>query len=159
MDVSVDYRDLFSAFNTHKVKYLVVGAYAVGYYAEPRFTKDLDVWVSADEANAARVYRALRTFGAPLTALRPHHFTNARMVYQIGVAPIRVDVLMGLPSVNFAAAWRRRRRSTYAGVPIYMISRIDLIRSKRRAGRAQDRLDLEMLSATPRRVQRRKAVR
>lgn len=152
-DISSDYSDLFSVFNKHKVKYLVVGAYAVVYYTEPRFTKDLDIWVKTNSKNAEKVYNALQDFGAPLTGLRPSDFLNEKMVYQIGVAPVRVDVMMGMSGVRFDDAWKRRTRSTYAGAPINLISLPDLIRSKRRAGRPQDRLDLEKLVARMKRAQ------
>ncbi len=152
-DISSDYRDLFSVFNKHKVKYLVVGAYAVVYYTEPRFTKDLDIWVKTDSTNAENVYNALQDFGAPLVGLRPSDFLNEKMVYQIGVAPVRVDVMMGMSGVWFDDAWKRRTRSTYAGVPINLIGLADLVRSKRRAGRPQDRLDLDKLVARMKRTQ------
>ena len=147
MDISLDYRDLFRILNRHKVKYLVVGAYAVVYYTEPRFTKALDIWVKADIGNAEKLYKALKRFGAPLRDIYPEDLTNERMVYQIGVAPIRVDIIMGLPGISFDSAWKNRVRSKYEEARINIIGIKDLIKSKKKAGRPQDRLDLNRLTA------------
>ncbi|MBU0759559.1 MAG: hypothetical protein KKC66_05415 [Candidatus Omnitrophica bacterium] len=150
MDISLDYRDLFRILNRHKVKYLIVGAYAVVYYTEPRFTKDLDLWVKADIKNAEKLYKALKQFGAPLRDIRLKDFTNERMVYQIGIAPIRVDIIMGLPGISFDLAWKNRVRSKYEDTQINIIGIKDLIKSKKKANRPHDRLDLNRLTAKKR---------
>jgi len=111
MRVSSDYRDLFKILNRYRVKYLVVGAYAVAYYTEPRFTKDLDIWVKPDMKNAQRVYQALKKFGAPLKNISVQDFTNKKLIYQIGVAPVRVDIIMGIPGINFDRAWLNREKN------------------------------------------------
>ena len=82
MGISHDYKDLFKTLNKHKVKYLIVGAYAVTFYTEPRFTKDLDIWVSNDIINARRLYPALASFGAPLKGISVKDFTNKKTIYQ-----------------------------------------------------------------------------
>ncbi len=146
MDISSDYRDLFKILNTHRVRYLVVGAYAVIYYTEPRYTKDIDIWVKADKRNANRVYSALKKFGAPLQEVTPEDFTNKNMVYQVGVEPVRVDVIMGLSGITFASAWKARVRSKYGGVAINIIGRKELIKIKKKSDRPQDRIDLNSLS-------------
>ena len=96
MDISYDYKDLFRLLNKRKVRYIVAGAYAVIYYTEPRFTKDLDIWVEPVMQNAQRLYEALKEFGAPLIDMHPKDFTDENKIYQIGIAPIRVDIMMGL---------------------------------------------------------------
>ncbi len=146
MDISCDYRDLLSALNKHRAKYLVTGAYAVTFYTEPRFTKDLDIWVKADPGNAKRLQEALLEFGAPLKNISKEDFCDKKIIYQIGVAPIRIDIMMGIPGLEFDRAWKNRKRTTYAGVPINILGIRDLIRSKRKAGREQDILDLKKLS-------------
>ena len=156
MELSPDYADLFSVFNKHNVKYLVVGAYAVVYYAEPRYTKDLDVFVSTDPANAQRVYDALREYGAPLRGMTVEDFMNENHVYQVGVAPVRVDVMMGLPHVRFAQAWRRRKRTHYGDIPVYMVNPTDLIHSKQGTGRPKDQFDLDALRVMQQRRTRRR---
>ncbi len=145
MDISPDYKDLFKTLNKHKVKYLVVGAYAVVYYTEPRFTKDLDVFVKANSKNADKLYAALKEFGAPLKNVSVEDFCNKNIVYQIGVAPVRIDIIVGLSAMKFDSAWKNRIRSKYGNVPINIIGIKDLIKLKKKTNRLQDRLDLEKL--------------
>ncbi|OPZ25879.1 MAG: hypothetical protein BWZ02_02260 [Lentisphaerae bacterium ADurb.BinA184] len=153
MPANPDYSDLFSIFNAERVEYLVAGAHAVIFYAEPRYTKDLDVWVNPTPENARRVWRALARFGAPLSGVTEADFTDGTLVYQIGVEPNRIDILMGLEPLRFESAWAARTTTAYDGVPIGVLSRDDLIRCKRAAGRPQDLLDIQRLElddgATP----------
>lgn len=88
-----DFKDLLAAFNAENVKYLVIGGYAVIKHTEPRYTKDLDLWVSIKDDNPERVYRALKRFGAPLTNLSPEDFSRKEFLYTMGMAPRRVDIL------------------------------------------------------------------
>jgi hypothetical protein len=133
-------------FNANRVKYLVIGGYAVIRYTEPRYTKDLDLWVSADAENARSVYAALKEFGAPLTGLTEQDFAEEGYFYQMGVPPLRVDVLMGIPGVVFSDAWERREETDFGGLRIPFISRRDLIAAKRASGRPQDLLDAQSLT-------------
>jgi hypothetical protein len=91
MNVNSDLRDLFKTLNACHVRYIVVGAHAVVYYTEPRYTKDLDLWVDASPENAARLFKALAVFGAPLHGITEQDLTNTELVYQVGVEPNRVD--------------------------------------------------------------------
>jgi len=145
VDISLDYKDLFRILNKHKVKYLVVGAYAVIYYTVPRFTKDLDIWVKTDLENANRIYKALQDFGAPLHNILPDDFAGKNLIYQIGVAPVRIDIIVGLNGVSFDTAWKNRVKSSYDNVSINIIGKKELIKLKKKSGRKQDQLDLENL--------------
>jgi hypothetical protein len=140
-----DFRDLFRIFNEYSVKYLVVGAYAVIYYAEPRYTKDLDIWVEPSVENARRVWKALAAFGAPLDEVTLEDFCNPELVYQIGVAPNRIDIMMDIPGVEFSPAWERRVQSSYGGESINILDIGDLIQAKKAMDREQDRLDVKSL--------------
>ena len=100
MFVNSDFTDLLRLFNDNSVKYLVIGGYAIIQYAEPRFTKDLDLWISTDTTNAAAVYKALKSFGAPLAGMTEADFAEDGYFYQMGVPPIRVDLMMGIPGGN-----------------------------------------------------------
>ena len=100
MFVNSDFTDLLRLFNDNSVKYLVIGGYAIIQYAEPRFTKDLDLWISTDTTNAAAVYKALKSFGAPLAGMTEADFAEDGYFYQMGVPPIRVDLMMGIPGRN-----------------------------------------------------------
>ncbi len=147
MPANPDFRDLFSILNEEGVEYLVAGAHAVIFHAEPRYTKDLDVWIRPSETNAARVYQALQRFGAPLSDIRPEDFTKPDLVYQVGVAPNRIDILMGVAGVDFASAWADRVESSYGGVPIHIMGKQSLIRTKKATGRPQDLLDVDRLES------------
>ncbi|MCE7858988.1 MAG: hypothetical protein DYG86_04275 [Chloroflexi bacterium CFX2] len=146
MFVNSDFSDLLQIFNEHGVKYLVVGGYAVVQYAEPRYTKDLDVLIATDKKNAEAVYSALREFGAPLAELTSKDFAEDGFFFQMGVPPIRVDVIMGIPGVNFEECWNRRVEVDFEGLSVVFISKQDLIVSKRAAGRPQDLMDADLLS-------------
>ena len=143
--VSRDYEDLFKALNIFKIKYFVVGAHAVTFYTEPRFTKDLDVWIPMALNESEQVYNALKAFGAPLRGLTPEDFKDPKMIFQIGVAPIRVDIMMGLPGVSVMPAWKNKVRTRYGKTPIYILGLSELMQSKKVAGRPQDKLDLAKL--------------
>ncbi len=146
MFVNSDFSDLLRIFNDHNVKYLVIGGYAVVQYAEPRFTKDLDLMISTDSKNAEAVYRALKEFGAPLAGLTPKDFSEEGFFFQMGVPPVRVDILMGIPGVQFDKCWKRRVEVDFDGLKVLFISKEDLIISKRAAGRPQDLIDADLLS-------------
>lgn len=145
MEISSDYVDLLRALNDAGADYLIVGAYAVVHYTEPRYTKDLDLWVRAEPDNAERVYRALAEFGAPLHELSIDDLCTPGMVFQVGVEPVRVDILMGLPGLVFAEAWRGASEATFGGIPVRVLGIGHLLESKRRAGRPQDQLDVQSL--------------
>ena len=146
MFVNSDFTDLLSLFNDNNVRYLVIGGYAVIQHAEPRFTKDLDLWISTDPSNARAVYQSLKNFGAPLTDLTEADFAEEGYFYQMGVPPVRVDVLMGIPGIQFEEAWDRRVEVDFDGLSIPFISRLDLITAKLASGRPQDLIDAELLA-------------
>jgi len=145
MSLNPDFKDLLSILNGCEVKYLIVGAYAVMYFTEPRYTKDIDIWIEPTPENAERAWQALAKFGSPLKKVSLADFCNKELIYQIGVAPNRIDIMMDIPGVSFKTAWKNRVASTYDAVPINILNRNELIRAKKKAGREQDRLDLERL--------------
>ena len=144
-----DFSDLLRLLAEHQVRFLVVGGYAVIRYTEPRYTKDLDLWIEPTAENAERCFRALAAFGAPLVGLGPLDFTQQGYIYQMGVPPTRVDVLMSLQSLSFAEAYDRRVAIELDGLTIPILSKDDLIASKLAAGRPQDLLDVESLRDSP----------
>ncbi|MFQ5616459.1 MAG: DUF6036 family nucleotidyltransferase [Anaerolineales bacterium] len=146
MFVNSDFTDLLKLFSDNNVRYLIIGGYAVIQYAEPRYTKDLDLWISTDTTNAASVYAALRTFGAPLAGLTEDDFSEEGYFYQIGVPPMRVDILMGIPGLKFDKAWNRRGEIDFDGLLVSFISKEDLIAAKRASGRPQDLIDADTLA-------------
>jgi hypothetical protein len=114
-------------------------------YSEPRFTKDLDVWVEASNENSVRVFDALARFGAPLAGLGAADFAQEGCFYQVGIAPARVDILMSIEGVTFAEAWPNRTVSRMGSVDCWFIGKQELIRNKRAVGRVLDLVDAERL--------------
>ena len=144
-----DFKELLSALNKHKVKYLVVGGYAVGYHAQPRATGDLDVFIQSTKKNGEAVYRALVEFSAPnIKTLSAADFSEAGTFYRMGVPPIAVDILLDIAGVKFNVAWKSRVVVTLdakTGLQANFISRDDLIAAKVAAGRPKDFGDVDAL--------------
>jgi hypothetical protein len=140
-----DFVDLLSDLSDARAEYLVVGGHAVSFHSEPRYTKDLDLWVRPTTANARRVLQALKAFGAPLTNLKLKDLTTPGIIFQIGVEPNRIDLLTELDGVDFAAAWKRRVVGPFGKLSVEWISVEDLAANKRSVRRPQDLLDLAKL--------------
>lgn len=129
----------------------MVGGQAVIQFAEPRYTKDLDVWVEPTPTNARRVHRALVAFAGPLESVGPATLAAPGLWLKLGRAPVRIDVLTSLPGVRFATAWRNRVLVHIDGILVRFISPGDLVRNKRTVARLQDLADVEALRLALRR--------
>lgn len=140
-----DFLDLLRAFIDHNVRFMVVGAYALGVHGRPRATGDLDVWIDATPENAVRVIDALRHFGAPLTQVTADDFSRPGIVFQMGLPPMRIDILTELTAMTFADAWPTRTSANFGPVTADVIGREAFIRNKRATGRARDLGDVEAL--------------
>ncbi|HEY8313839.1 MAG TPA: DUF6036 family nucleotidyltransferase [Candidatus Baltobacteraceae bacterium] len=145
MDLNSDLIDLLRALNDERAEYLIVGGYAFAVHGKIRATKDVDIFVGCDAANAGRVWRALNAFGAPLAELRIEDLTQPDTFFVMGRAPNQIDIITTIDGVTFDRAWSNRLSSTYGGVPVHYIGRDDFIANKEAAGRPQDRLDVEYL--------------
>jgi hypothetical protein len=132
-----------------EVRFLIVGAYAVAFHSRPRATGDLDIWIEPTRENAERTFKALAAFGAPLAGLSVADLTTPDIVYQIGVAPRRIDILTALTGLEFESAWPGRAGGRIGDVECPFIGREALVRNKRALGRPRDRADLELLGETP----------
>ncbi|HEV2396620.1 MAG TPA: DUF6036 family nucleotidyltransferase [Candidatus Sulfotelmatobacter sp.] len=142
-----DLKDLLRAFNDHAVKYLIVGGYAFGVHAEPRATKDLDIFIRSDRENSEAVFRALAQYGAALDGMSPADFMDGS-TFQIGQPPARIDILQRIDGVTFGQAWQNRIEGHIDDeIRTFVISREDLIRNKLACGRDQDILDAKKLRA------------
>ena len=140
-----DFKDLLRLLNANAVEYLLIGGHAFGVHAEPRTTKDLDIFIRSDPENARAVFRALAQFGAPLGGISEADFVDGT-TFQLGVPPDRIDILQKIDGVTFDEAWTNRVEGHLDGeVPAYVISRDDLIRNKLASGREQDLLDVKVL--------------
>lgn len=140
-----DFKDLLRAFSEEEVRYLVVGGYAFAEHVEPRYTKDLDVWIERSSDNADRVLAALRSFGAPLRELSKDDLTTPGTFYQIGLPPNRIDIITQLEEMDFADCWNRRKTGQIDDLAVEYISAQDLMENKERTGRPHDLADLEHL--------------
>jgi hypothetical protein len=139
---------MFKILNTAGVRYLVVGGYAFGFHVEPRTTKDLHIGIDPSRENARLLYKALAEFGVPLAGVAEEDFRNPDLVYQIGVPPNRIDIIMGLEDISFDEAWKNKFEATYNNEPVYVVGRDHLIKIKRAAGRPQDLEDVKGLEAS-----------
>ena len=140
-----DFEEMLSVLSDAEAKFLVVGAHAVAAYATPRATGDIDIWIGASTENGEKVWAALLAFGAPLEALAPDDLASEDLLFQIGVAPSRIDILTSIEGVVFDDAWPRREIVEVAGVNVPIIGKEDLIANKRAVGRHRDLADLEEL--------------
>lgn len=140
-----DFVELLRAFVDAKVRFLVVGAYALALHGRPRATGDLDLWVEATPKNASRLIQALKTFGAPLDEVTEVNFSRPGTVFQMGLPPRRIDLLTELTGLEFAEAWRDRVRQHIGPCQVNFLGKRSLIKNKRATGRPRDLVDLESL--------------
>lgn len=139
-----DFKDLLRIFAEEQVEYLVVGGYAVIHYTQPRYTKDIDLWLKPSVENAVRVARAFQKFGIPLIEVTQDDFAHEGLQYVIGVSPCQIDFLTTLPGIpGFDVAWQERSTATSEGVPIHFLGKSHLVLAKQGAGRPQDLADLD----------------
>ena len=139
MKINSDFKDLLRDLNGAGVRYLIVGGYAVMVYTEPRYTKDLDLWIEPTEPNAQKLFVALAQFGAPTKNIRPGDFTEPDVFFQIGIEPVRIDIMTSVPGLDFVPAWERK--VDFGGESAPVLSREDVLKSKVTAGRIRDRRD------------------
>lgn len=145
-----EFKDLLSAFRAHGARYLIVGGYAVIFHAQPRTTKDIDLLIQVDPANAKAVYAALASFGLPLGEIRAEDFADRGSFFRFGREPRTIDILSEIPGVDFEQAWQRRIEGVIdpsTGLTACFISAEDLIASKTASGRLQDLADAEAIRA------------
>jgi len=145
MEVQPDFRDLLALFNAHHVEYMIVGGYALAFYGAPRFTGDLDILVRPDPENAQRVLSALDEFGFASVGLTKEDFARPDQIVQLGVPPVRIDIITSLTGVSWEEVFAGRGPGTYGDIPVYYIGREQFIANKRAIGRKRDLADLEAL--------------
>ena len=129
----------------NKVEFLVVGAYAMAAHGYPRATGDLDLWVFTSMENAEKVYKALAEFGAPLEQINKNSFSEKGIIFQIGVAPCRIDIITQISGVEFEQAYPKRKEVEIDGIKFPIISKEDLIHNKESTGREKDKLDSKFM--------------
>jgi len=142
-----DYRDMLQALADEKVKFLLVGAYALAAHGYPRATMDIDIWVMPSPDNADAVLRALNRFGAPLENLTRKDLQADGTIFQIGIAPRRIDIITTASGLQFEATYRNSIPVTIEGIEVRIPSIDDLILNKRAIGRTKDLADAEALES------------
>lgn len=145
MEVQADFKELLELFNAHRVDYLIVGGYALAFYGAPRFTGDLDILVKPDHDNAQRILAALTDFGFGSLGLTQEDFIQPERVVQLGVPPVRIDVITSLTGVTWPEAWAGKKSGLFGHVPVGFLGREEFVVNKRALGRKRDLADLEAL--------------
>ncbi len=147
----LDFVDLLRAFAGAGVRFVIVGAHALAIHGRPRATGDLDVWIEPTAENAVKVYRALTVFGAPLDRVSVEDFSRLDTIFQIGVIPVRIDILTEISGVpHFARAYERAIETTIEGVEVRVLGRDDFVQNKRATGRKKDLRDIEQVERAER---------
>jgi hypothetical protein len=145
MRIEKDFKEFIGLLNKNSVRYLIVGGYAFAFHAEPRFTKDIGFYVERSEENAERLLNALAGFGFKNIGLEKDDFIKSENIVQLGVPPVRIDLMTSVTGLDFAPAWENRVTGSYGDIPAFFVSKADLIRNKMAVGRKQDISDVEKL--------------
>lgn len=145
MEVQKDFRDLLALLNDHEVKFMIVGGYALAFHGAPRFTGDIDVFIKPDTENAQRVIDALADFGFKSLDLSPGDFQNPNKVVQLGVPPVRIDLITSISGVTWDEANSAKESGYFGDIPVYYIGKTQFIDNKRSTGRRKDLADIEAL--------------
>lgn len=145
MEAQQDFRELLGLFNVHKVEYIIVGAYALAYHGVPRFSGDIDIFVKTSTENSKNILAALSGFGFNSLNLKAEDFQNSDSVIQLGVPPVRIDIMTSLTGVTWEDADKGKAKGLYGDVPVYFLGRKQFITNKRAIGRKKDLADIESL--------------
>ena len=140
-----DYKEMLQILLNNEVRFLIVGAYAMGAYGYPRATGDFDIWVEASMENSKKIYRSISEFGAPVSDIAENTFTEKGIIFQIGVAPRRIDIITHIDGVNFQEAHKSRENIEIENLNLPFISKENLIKNKQSTGREKDKLDADYL--------------
>lgn len=145
MEIRTDFKELLELFNKHKVEYLIVGGYALAFHGAPRFTRDIDLFVRPTNENAERILAALDEFGFGSLDLSKDDFTTPGLIVQLGVPPVRIDIITSVSGVPWEKGNAGKVPGFYGDVPVFFIGRDDFIANKRATGRIKDAADIEAL--------------
>jgi hypothetical protein len=145
MKVEKDYEELLKLFNKYKVRYCIIGAFAVGFYAQPRYTKDMNILVEPSLENGEKIVRALGEFGFGSLPLSAKDFTEKGKFMQLGYEPIRVDIITSMEHLGFKEIWNNKKIGAYGNERVFFIGLDELIKAKKISNRKQDKADLEIL--------------
>lgn len=145
MRIEKDYEELLRLLNKYKVRYCIIGAYAVAFHKKPRYTKDMDIFVEPSVENGKKIIEALNEFGFESLHLSEKDFAEKGSIIQLGYEPVRVDIITEIAGVSFYEAWDNRTEGTYGNEMVFFIGLKELIKNKEKSGRRQDVVDLDLL--------------
>ena len=145
MDIQSDFKDLLELFNKYQVKFLIVGGYALAFHGAPRMTGDIDLFIDTNSQNAQRIMQALGEFGFGDVGLTLQDFILPEKVIQLGVPPVRVDIITSLSGFSWEKAYRSKESGKYGNVPVFYINKELFLFNKRAIGRKKDEADIEAL--------------
>lgn len=140
-----DFKEMLLLLNENQVEYMFVGAYALASMGHPRATGHLDIYINTSAANATRVFKVLKNFGAPLHDLTVTDLQTPGIVFQIGLPPVRIDILSELTALNFEEAWKHHQKITISNVEVPVLGKEAFIKNKKALGRHKDLADVELL--------------
>ncbi len=140
-----DYKEMLQILLNNEVKFLIVGAYAMGAHGYPRATGDFDIWVEASAENSKKIYRSLSEFGAPLLGISEKAFAEKGVILQVGVAPRRIDIITHIDGVIFEEAYKTKELIEIESLKIPFISKENLIKNKQSTKREKDKIDVNYL--------------
>ena len=145
MHVQKDYEELLKLFNKNRVKYCVIGAYAVAFYSIPQYSKDMDILVEPSSENAKRIVKSLVEFGFKSLGLKESDFSHKGKIIQLGYEPVRIDIITSIAGCSFKEAWQEKTVGKYGRQKVFFIGKKALIKSKLALGRKQDKADIDLL--------------
>lgn len=145
MKVKKDFAELLELFNKHKVRYCIIGSFAVGFHAIPRYTKVMDILVDSNAENAKRILAALDEFGFGNLGLTVDDLSKSNGIIQLGHEPVRIDLLTSVSGCKFEEIWKNRRRGIYGQEKVSFAGLDQVIKMKKASNRYQDKADLEKL--------------
>lgn len=145
MEIYPEFQEFFRSLNTHRVEYVIVGAYALAYHGVPRATQDLDILIAANPDNADRVLAALDAFGFGDLGIEKSELSEPKIFFRLGREPRQIDILTYVLGVDWDGIWQRRQDGDYGDQPVSIISPEDFIKAKLAAGRPQDIADAKRL--------------
>lgn len=145
MEVQQDFRELLELLNSHRVEYIIVGGFALAFHGFPRFTGDLDVFLKPDDSNARLVIGVLKEFGFGFLGLTSGDFENPDQIIQLGMPPVRIDLITSITGVSWDEAWAGRVEGLFGDIPVSYLGRRQFIKNKKATGRLRDLADLEAM--------------
>jgi hypothetical protein len=145
MEIYQDFKEFIALLNARHVEYLIVGAHALGFYGAPRFTGDLDILVNPTLDNAHKIIEALKNFGFESLDHRVEDFTDRDSIIQLGVPPVRIDLITSISGVTWEQAWQGRQKGNFGNISTFYVGKQEFIANKRATGRKKDLADLEEL--------------